>query len=98
MVSYTSHPRTPVSEQGGWVVPVSCFKASFRKEAELDEDAGRVGGNKVGNQPSPASGLFPFILLHLLFGASRTRDLKIAVRPFGNLYEGVTKAKPLGNV
>lgn len=78
-------------------MPGSCIKASFMKEAELDHDARRVGGEKVGNSSALPPPLSPR-LAHLLFGVSRICDLKIAVRLFGNLYEGVVKAKPFGNM
>lgn len=77
-------------------MPGSCIKANFMKEAELDQDARWVARGLETSSALPQA--LSLMLPHFLFGVSRICELKIAVRLLGNLYEGVAKAKPFGNM
>lgn len=57
----------------------------------------KLAARGLETSSAPPQALSPR-LAHLLFGVSRIWDLKIAVSLFGNLYEGVVKAKPFGNM
>lgn len=51
-----------------------------------------------GKDSNPCFGALSPALVSLLFGVARMCHLKIVVRQFGNFYEEVKKAEPLGGV